>query len=149
MRIHLFLMLLFAATSFLSSCTQEPKAEEPPPFFPAPGQTSGLQFDHLSHVFGDVPSGTVVVKNYNCKNLGQGPITIEHVYYACPSCMTVEYPKDPIPMGAIRTVTVKFDTKDKTGRFERLVSVKLAGSDYPITLYLNGDVKPVGAPIAH
>jgi hypothetical protein len=102
-----------------------------------------LQFDHLSHVFGPVPSGTVVMKEYHCKNLGSGPITIQEVKTACPSCITIDYPKEPIPVGEVRTLTVRFDTKGKQGRFERLVSVILEGSPYPITLYLNGDVQAI------
>ena len=156
---HRLTLLLLPILLLLASCSEETgtrqdgnntsKAE----FFPAPGQTAALQFDHLSHVFGPVPSGTVVMKEYHCRNMGAAPVKIDRVITACPSCITIDYPQEPIPPGEVRTVTVRFDTKGKQGRFERLVSVVLEGDPIPVTLYLNGDVQAIpgdgGGTVTH
>lgn len=87
-------------------------------------QESGAQFrfkDGDTYNFGKIKSGPDVHHEFSFVNTGDIPLIIQDVKSGC-TCISVEWPKQPISPGAKGTIKVIYHT-GKTGPFNKEVYV--------------------------
>jgi hypothetical protein len=79
--------------------------------------------------------------NFTFVNSGSDTLIIQSVDADC-GCLSVEYPKMPLPPGKQGTVKVKYSTGEKSGSVTRLVVLEANTNPTLHTLVLMGRVKP-------
>ena len=98
-----------------------------------------LRFDAETFEFGTAPRGEVIEHDYRFVNDGGVPLLITDARSTC-GCTVADYPKQPVPPGGQGTISVRFDTKNKSGRQRKPIT--LTANTYPATttLYVAGTV---------
>ncbi len=119
--IRILFVLLIALTPALNSrgFSQAPK----------PGPV--LEFEDLKQGFGMVKEGEIVALEYKYKNTGDAPVVITETKVSC-TCTSVDFPKEPILPGQAGSIKVKFDTKNKYDRQDRVIQVISNSTGSPI-----------------
>jgi len=97
------------------------------------------KFDAVKHDFGKIKKGTPVTTSFTFTNTGTRPLIVENAEAGC-GCTTPDYPKAPIMAGKAGTIKVTFNAAD-AGPFKKDVNVKFAGTQLPVTLVIQGEVK--------
>lgn len=80
--------------------------------------------------FGTVKAGEVVNKTFTFTNTGKVPLVITDARSTC-GCTVADYPEHLILPGKKGKVTVNFDTKNKSGKQHKPVT--LTANTYPAT----------------
>ncbi len=98
-----------------------------------------IRFDSTTYHFGEVYEGDVVQYRFEFTNTGKVPLVISDARSTC-GCTVPEWPKSPIAPGQKEAIAVRFDTKGKSGRQSKPVTI--TANTYPSTtqLYLTGMV---------
>lgn len=89
---------------------------------------SELKINKESHDFGKAKSGDVLKTNFRITNSGKADLLLQNVLIGC-DCITVEYPKNPIPPGGSAEITVIFNTSGYSGKNVR--SITLVTNGFP------------------
>ena len=102
---------------------------------------AAFTFDLESHNFGTVTEGTIVRHRFTFRNSGRQPLRITKAQSSC-GCTVPSYPEQPVAPGDTSSILVSFDTKDKQGNQDKVIT--LQANTYPnITeLHLIGTVDP-------
>jgi PKD repeat protein len=79
-----------------------------------------ITFEVTEHDFGDVKQGEILSHIFKLENTGDQPLLISNVLTTC-GCMTVEWPKDPVPPGEKGEIIVTFDTAGKAGAQNKVI----------------------------
>ena len=79
-------------------------------------------FEATSHDFGTVKEGDVVEHVFKFTNTGKAPISISNARGSC-GCTVPEWPKEPIDPGASNEIKVRFNSKGKSGRQVKPVTI--------------------------
>lgn len=87
-----------------------------------------MSFEESRYEFGRVKSGEVVKKNFKFTNTGNAPLLISDARSTC-GCTVADYPKHLIMPGKEGTIEVEFDTKNKSGKQHKPVT--LTANTYP------------------
>jgi hypothetical protein len=129
-RIALYLSLMFILT--LSACTQvEDKGTIDPSIINNPISADGkvdknklpkIEFEKIVHDFGDMKQGEKVSYNFRFKNVGKGPLYISHASASC-GCTVPKFPTKPIMPGESDYIEVTFDSTNKGGKVEKVVTI--------------------------
>lgn len=90
-------------------------------------------FEETKYDFDTVFTGDIVEHTFRFQNTGKTSLLINDVRTAC-GCTTPVWPKDPVPPGESSEVIVRFDTKGRSGRQTK--SVTLFANTYPNTTVL-------------
>lgn len=90
-------------------------------------------FEETKFDFDTVFTGDIVEHTFKFKNTGKTSLLINDVRTGC-GCTTPVWPKDPVPPGESSEVIVRFDTKGRSGRQTK--SVTLFANTYPNTTVL-------------
>ena len=72
--------------------------------------------------FGDINQGEKATHNYKIKNIGNADLLISSAKGSC-GCTVPEWPKDPIKPGDQANIKVTFDSKGKTGKQSKRVTL--------------------------
>ena len=98
-----------------------------------------LDFAETEYRFGTVASGEVVEHVFTFTNEGRVPLLITGTHSTC-GCTVADYPREPIPPGEGGAVSVRFDTKNKSGGQRKPVTI--TANTYPATttVYVSGRV---------
>lgn len=98
-----------------------------------------MTFTESTFEFGDVSQGEVVQHEFTFTNTGAQPLLITDARSTC-GCTVPSYPKHPVAPGAEAVISVAFDTKNKSGRQSKPVT--LTANTYPATttIYVAGTV---------
>ncbi|RME94384.1 MAG: DUF1573 domain-containing protein [Bacteroidetes bacterium] len=98
-----------------------------------------LTFTTDRYNFGEVDAGAVITHIFTFTNTGSVPLVISDVRTTC-GCTVADYPRDPIPPGGSGEIEAKFDTKNKTGRQSKPITI--TANTYPAKthIYLDGYV---------
>ena len=72
--------------------------------------------------FGDIKQGEKATHNYKIKNIGNADLLISSAKGSC-GCTVPEWPKDPIKPGDQANIKVTFDSKGKTGKQSKRVTL--------------------------
>ncbi|MCP4441812.1 MAG: DUF1573 domain-containing protein [Aureispira sp.] len=91
-------------------------------------EAAKFEFEEQSFDFGAIAEGEQVEHLFKFKNVGKSPLIINHAQGSC-GCTIPEWPREPIAPGAEGEIKVKFNSKDKSGHQEKLVT--LTANTYP------------------
>ena len=72
--------------------------------------------------FGDINQGDKATHDYIVKNIGNADLLISSAKGSC-GCTVPEWPKDPIKPGDAAVIKVTFDSKGKTGKQSKRVTL--------------------------
>ena len=79
-------------------------------------------FEKEEHDFGTLIDGEKVTYSFRFTNSGDAPLIISNAKGSC-GCTVPNYPKDPIAPGATASIDVTFDSKGRTGKQSKAVTL--------------------------
>ena len=79
-------------------------------------------FDKEEHDFGTLIDGEKVTYSFRFTNSGDAPLIISNAKGSC-GCTVPNYPKEPIVPGATAYIDVTFDSKGRTGKQSKVVTL--------------------------
>jgi hypothetical protein len=120
--------ILFLAAAFVAGFTAmaQQKAEEV------------IKVSADKHDFGKIKQGVPVTTFFTITNTSDRPIVIENATAGC-GCTTPEYSKEPIAAGGTSQLKVGYNAA-AMGRFDKDVSIKLAGVTEAKVVKITGEV---------
>ena len=89
--------------------------------------------------FGTVDEGAIINHRFGFRNAGQEPLLISAATSTC-GCTVPIFPKQPIPPQDTGSIFVRFDTRDKAGPQDKVVTVTANTFPNTIQLHLVGTV---------
>ena len=109
------------------------------------GPLPTIAFSEEVHDFGTINEGEIVEHRFSFKNTGEAPLIIQNATASC-GCTVPEKPKDPIAPGESGEILVKFNSKNKSGQQQPVVTV--TANTYPkqTKVKLKGVVNKSAAP---
>jgi hypothetical protein len=81
-----------------------------------------IRFDENFFNFGKIKSGKIITHVFKFSNVGKAPLLITECVSSC-GCTIPTFPKEPIPPGQSSQIEVRFDSKDKSGKIQKIVTV--------------------------
>lgn len=120
--------ILFLAAAFVAgiSAMAQQKAEEV------------IKVNSDRYDFGKIKAGTPVTTVFTITNTSDKPLVIESATAGC-GCTTPEWSKEPIAPGGSSQLKVGYNAA-AMGRFDKPVTVKLAGINEPKVVNITGEV---------
>lgn len=100
---------------------------------------SDISFDTLSHDFGTIIEGEMVMYYFEYENTGEGDLAITGVETTC-GCTTLDWDKEPLKPGERSQLKVVFDTKGRLGTQLKPVAVKTNGQTPLVWLSIKANV---------
>lgn len=99
-----------------------------------------MTFDNMTWDFGTITAGEVITNTFNFTNTGKVDLVINKVESSC-GCTVPEYEEEAVAPGESSTITVKFDSAEKSG--EQNKTVTIFANTYPnkTNIKLKGYVK--------
>ena len=79
-------------------------------------------FEKEEHDFGILIDGEKVTYSFRFTNSGDAPLIISNAKGSC-GCTVPNYPKEPIAPGATASIDVTFDSKGRTGKQSKAVTL--------------------------
>ncbi len=99
-----------------------------------------LTFETSNYYFGKIEKGEKVSYSFKFRNTGKMPLIITQAIATC-GCTVPEVPKEPIKPGQAGELNVVFNSAGKTGRQDKIVSVRSNALNSAIELHLTGEIK--------
>lgn len=90
--------------------------------------------------FGTIQSGKMVEYSFRFKNTGQKPLVIADAQASC-GCTVPEKPEKPIMPGETGYIKVSFNSKDRTGHQDKVITVQANARPVFGQLRLTGEVQ--------
>ena len=81
-----------------------------------------FQFDKEEHNFGEIYDGDIVTHIFSFKNVGETPLIISKATASC-GCTIPSWPKQPIPSGSSGQIKVQFDSSNKPGIQNKVITI--------------------------
>lgn len=81
-----------------------------------------LVWEQETYDFGTILEGDVVTKEFNFTNTGNAPLLILNATSTC-GCTVPEWPKSPVPPDSTGSIKVKFNSLDKRGEQNKVVTI--------------------------
>jgi hypothetical protein len=81
-----------------------------------------MDFEIEWHDFGNVSEGNNVFYDFIFTNTGTQPLIISNVDAGC-SCTVPEWPKEPIMPGKTGVIKVSYNSKDRSGVFNKAIRI--------------------------
>ena len=103
------------------------------------GPTTSIQFSESEFDFGTIEQGEVVTHEYKFKNTGNEPLLINSARGSC-GCTVPDWPKEPIPPGEEGVLAVKFDSKGKSGKQNKKVTITANTNPQQTFIYILGNI---------
>ncbi len=105
------------------------------------GPTTTIEWEETEFDFGIVEDGEKVNHTYKFTNTGNEPLVITNAKGSC-GCTVPQWPKEPIAPGASDEIKVEFNSKKKTGKQQKRVTVEANIPGGKTFLTIKGEVKP-------
>ncbi len=128
--IPLIVILAFMATGFYM-CGQKSENGSP--------KASNIEFDTLSHSYGEIPFNGEGDYEFIFTNTGKAPLIITHVKSTC-GCTIPEWSKEPIATDETGSIRVTYDTR-RVGTFVKSIYVYSNAENGVIKLMISGKVQ--------
>ena len=103
------------------------------------GPTTTMEFTETEFDFGTVDSGEKVNHTYKFTNTGSEPLIISNAKGSC-GCTVPSWPKEPIAPGASADIQVQFDSKGKSGKQSKRVTITANTDPAQTFLTIKGEV---------
>lgn len=137
----LFLLLILV---FFFSCTgqngrNEVLTESKADVWEVSHLQSDISFDSLSHDFGTIIEGEMVLHYFEYENTGEGDLVIAGVETTC-GCTTLDWNREPLKPGGRSQLKVVFDTKGRLGAQLKPMAVKTNGKTPVVWLSIKANV---------
>lgn len=114
----------------------------PPPQAPKENPNAGkFKFAEETHDFGEVPEGPLAETDFEFKNVGKEPITIQEAHGSC-GCTVPKWPQEPIMPGKKGIIHVAYTTQGRPGPINKMVTINSNAQQSPMVLHIKGNVKP-------
>lgn len=99
-----------------------------------------IKFSETTHDFGSIneTDGTVSYK-FEVTNTGKADLLITNVHGSC-GCTISEWTKSPIAKGKKGFVTVTFNPANRSGVFNKTITVSNNSDENPVTLSIKGNI---------
>jgi hypothetical protein len=81
-----------------------------------------MSFEELTHDFGKIKEGEIITYRFKFKNTGKTDLLISSASASC-GCTVPSYPKEPIAPGAEAGIDVQFNSKGKSGMFDKTITI--------------------------
>lgn len=109
-----------------------------------------IEFVSKEHDFGSVLSGDTVKHIFKFKNVGKAPLIIRNTAASC-GCTVPTWPEAPIPVGGEGQIVVEFNTTNRMGTQNKIVTVTANTNPNNTELILKGEVigKTDDGPLNH
>lgn len=104
----------------------------------SPNATS-IQFEKTIHNFGKIKDGASVSYTFKFKNTGNKPLKIMNAKGSC-GCTVPKWPKEPIAPGANGEIQVTFNSKGKSGKQHKSVTLTANTDPANTRLYIKAEV---------
>ncbi len=101
---------------------------------------AAIEFDTISHNFGDLPYKAEANFEFIFYNTGEAPLLVSHVKSTC-GCTVPEWSKEPVKAGNKGRIRVTYDTH-RTGVFSKSIYVYSNASNGVQRLMITGRVTP-------
>jgi hypothetical protein len=98
-----------------------------------------ISFDKLSHDFGTIIEGEMVVCYFEYENIGNGDLIITSVEATC-GCTTPDWDKEPLKPGEREQLKVVFDSNGRSGSQLKGVTVSSHSLTPEVRLTLKANV---------
>ncbi len=99
-----------------------------------------LSFEASTYDFGQIDQGEVVDHDFTFTNNSSDPVVINKVKAGC-GCTVGDYKKEPILPGETSMISASFNSKGKSGKQRKTLSVFTSLSEEPMALTLTGEIK--------
>ena len=100
-----------------------------------------FSFDQEEHNFGQIKDGDIVSHTFRFTNTGQAPLIISKATAAC-GCTVPQWPKQPIPVGGSGEIQVQFDSSNKPGMENKVVTITANTESKVKKLLIRAQVNP-------
>lgn len=81
-----------------------------------------ITFRELKKDFGQIRQGEIIEHTFTFENTGNLPLIIAEVKTTC-GCTATEWPRNPIAPGETASIRARFDSADKSGAQQKVISV--------------------------
>lgn len=104
-------------------------------------KVANIEFEELVYDFGSLDEGEKAFHDFEFSNTGDAPLIISDVEVSC-GCTTPSFPKEAIAPGEKSSVRIGFNSKGKSGRFDKSVTVVSNAEDSAVRLRIVGRIIP-------
>ena len=98
-------------------------------------------FEQEEHNFGQIRDGDIVSHTFRFTNTGEAPLIISKATAAC-GCTVPQWPKQPIPAGGSGEIQVQFDSSNKPGMQNKVVTITANTESKVKKLLIRAQVNP-------
>ena len=98
-------------------------------------------FEQEEHNFGQIRDGDIVSHTFRFTNTGEAPLIISKATAAC-GCTVPQWPKQPIPAGGSGEIQVQFDSSNKPGMQNKVVTITANNESKVKKLLITAQVNP-------
>ncbi|MDW8204308.1 MAG: DUF1573 domain-containing protein [Cytophagales bacterium] len=100
-----------------------------------------ISFVVREHNFGDVKAGQIVTHPFEFINTGNAPLVLADVRVTC-GCTVINWPRQPIAPGEKGTIVVQFNSADRIGPQNKIVTVLSNAKNEIERLLIRANVVP-------
>ena len=97
--------------------------------------------EHIICNFGQIRDGDIVSHTFRFTNSGEAPLIISKATAAC-GCTVPQWPKQPIPVGGSGEIQVQFDSSNKPGMQNKVVTITANTESKVKKLLIRAQVNP-------
>ena len=123
------------AVATSSNTVQTPAADAVPV-----GPTTNIEFAETKHDYGIIEQGEKVSHIFTFKNSGSEPLVLSNVKASC-GCTTPSWTKEPVAPGESGEVHVEFDSKGKSGKQTKTVTITANTDPTTTILTITGEIQ--------
>ncbi len=133
-----------ASNTFTTQAPDEKPAGQQAEQVPA-GPTTTIEFEETTFDFGTIKQGDKVTHIFKFRNAGNEPLIISNAKATC-GCTVPNWPKEPIPPGETGEIEVVFNSKGKSNKQNKKVTITANTNPPQSFVYLKGFVEAPPKP---
>ena len=104
------------------------------------GPTTTVEFSETKHDYGMIEQGEKVSHVFTFKNTGNEPLVLSNVKPSC-GCTTPSWTKEPVAPGEEGEILVEFDSKGKSGKQTKTVTITANTEPAKTVLTITGEIQ--------